>query len=434
VYAVLVVLGLGLLPGLAAAQAALDLCGCEGLAPTVPGNPNFHTNSSSSWPAGTTRVFVSPVYELRVPVPNDGILVFDSFNANNSSARDSRVVFTRPASNAPVQILVKGNVNIASGDLLRVDGGNGGTGNATVAGAGGDPNWGGAAGGDGAYRLGNLADDGGAGIGFGGGLGGRASDLRAAAGGEFSGSTVLNPVLGGSGGGGGFSNGDAADCTGGGGGASGGGLLIAANGSVTITGTLSANGGDGGAPGNADCASGGGGGSGGAIRIVTDTLTGSGRVEALGGAGGGATGADGAPGRLRFEALTNTFGANTSPPAARVRTPGALTTAANPAVFIQDIEGATVPELPQGFLNEIDIIVSAPGLVGFGLESRDVPAGTELEVSVKPNLGGDPILQRILLDAGDCQGGACTVRGSVLLTPGGYVFEARATFEVPVGG
>ncbi len=110
------------------------------------------------------------------------------------------------------------------------------------------------------------------------------------------GNPSLMPLIGGSGGGGS----DNPAC---GGGAGGGAILIAASGTVSVSGTISARGGAG-VPSANGCNgyNGGGGGSGGGIRLVAETLNGSGTIEATGGGG-----AAGGLGRIRIERVVNTF-------------------------------------------------------------------------------------------------------------------------------
>jgi hypothetical protein len=206
--------------------------------------------------------------------------------------------------------------------------------------------------------------------------------------------------------------------------------VIAANGTIAINGTLRANGGNGGFVGDQSCGRGGGGGSGGALRLLASTITGSGRIEALGGnpVWGGEAGGSG---RIRMESFVNTFGTNVSPAAPRLPSPGPVSNPVNPTVAITGIEGAPPPANPQGYRGQIDLIVSEPGPVQIDLRTTDVPAGTDVEVSVKPKLQDPPVVQRLTLAPGDCVSGVCTTGMSIDLNPGSYIVEARATFEAP---
>ena len=69
-------------------------------------------------------------------------------------------------------------------------------------------------------------------------------------------------------------------------------------------------------------------------------------------------------------------------------------------------------------------------LVFVDLETTGVPLGTNVEVTIKPHVGGVPLVATAPLEPPDCDSaGMCAVSVAVNLTPGGYVIEARATFE-----
>jgi len=108
------------------------------------------------------------------------------------------------------------------------------------------------------------------------------------------GNPALVPLLGGSGGGG--------TSAARGGGAGGGAILIACTGTLTINGTVRANGGNAYGRNIYGTSNDSGGGSGGGIRLVADTFTGSGVVEAQ---AGSETDAPGALGRVRMERVVN---------------------------------------------------------------------------------------------------------------------------------
>jgi hypothetical protein len=417
--------GLAGAPPPASAQG-IDVCGCAS-SPTSLGA--FRTNDPATWPPGTSFVNSSLDYIL-IPLPPDGVLVFDSFTVGLSNLNDNTYVyFANNAANTPVTLLVRGDFSISGGNFIAVDGSAGSSGTGTTSGVGGAPGPGGYGGGDGAFLAVNLASAGGAGFGPGGGLGGRPDPFREPQGGTLFSVPELRPLRGGSGGGGGYSAGGGS-CSGGGGGGGGGALVIAANGTITINGTLRANGGNGGFVGDTGCGRGGGGGSGGALRLLASTITGGGRIEALGGSpvwGGNA----GLSGRIRMESFVNTFGTNVVPPAPRLPSPGPVSNPVNPSVAITAIEGTPPPANPQGYRGQIDLIVSEPGPVQIDLRTTDVPAGTDVEVAVKPKLQDPPIVQRLTLAPGDCVSGVCTTGLSVDLNPGSYIVEARATFEAP---
>jgi hypothetical protein len=412
---------------LAAGAQGIDVCGCAS-SPTSLGA--FRTLDPATWPPGTTLSVGSPDI-ITIPLPPDGVLIFDSFEVQN--ARDNLVnavvQFARNPANTPVTLLVRGDVTVDGGDVLAVNGFNGVSATATTAGVGGAPGPGGYGGGDGAYLDVNLARNGGAGLGPGGGSGGVGTgSVAPPGGGTLFSVPELRPLRGGSGGGGGYSTG-AGNCSGGGGGGGAGALVLAANGTLTISGTIRANGGTGGGR-SSGCSSGGSGGSGGALRLLAGTITGGGRVEALGGAEGGVAN-NGLSGRIRMESFVNTFGTNVAPAAQRLPSPGPISNPVNPTVAITAIEGVAPPADPQGYRGQIDLIVAEPGPVQIDLRTTDVPAGTDVEVRVKPKLQDPPIVQRLTLAPGDCASGVCTAGMAVDLNPGSYIVEARATFEAP---
>jgi hypothetical protein len=208
-------------------------------------------------------------------------------------AAAATVTFINHPSRAPVVWLVSGNVDIEGTvslngqDLQNVP---------LLA----EPGPGGFRGGSGTYQSSPLAS---AGFGPGGGLqyinGYNSNDGGGGSYGTVSDSTgspygnpSLVPLLGGSGGAGRPIVGPTR-----GAGAGGGAILIVSGGTVTVAGTIHA---DGGAGSNDYYTSGGG--SGGGIRIVCDTLLGGGNLSAVGGGGSGHTGG---LGRIRLERVTN---------------------------------------------------------------------------------------------------------------------------------
>lgn len=435
-----VALAAALVGGEAGAQLSTDFCGCEG-SPNSLGD--FHSNDPATWPPGSQQVATGCSPILEIPLPEDGVLIFDSFTVGNmatsgcGTVQDATVRFAPNPANTPVTLLVRGNVTIESGDLLSVNGFAGSNGTTGSHGTGGRGGPGGFAGGDGAYQLSNLAADGGYGIGPGGGAGGTGNPRERSQGGVFFGVPGLRPLVGGSGGGGGHSASAASGCAGGGGGGGGGALLLAANGTVTVNGTISANGGGAGNRNGSGCSSNGSGGSGGAIRILASVLTGSGSITATGGGGGSGfggmdNGSAGGPGRIRLEAITNTFAVNgTNPVAVRAPAPGPLVNPITPTVSIVAIDGQATPLNPIGHRGLIDLVVPSPGPIQIDLESTDVPAGTDLEVTVRPKVGRPPIQDRVTLSPGACSGGVCQAAIVFDLDPGAYIVEARATFEAP---
>lgn len=414
-----------------------DFCGCAG-------SPNslgaFVSFDQATWPAGTVQrndFFGSCHDAIEVPLPPDGVVVFDSIDVNRTTSRgcNAHLTFSRNAANTPVTILVKGDVTIRNNGRITVNGFPGGAGTNGGAGQPGLGGLGGFAGGEGAYQIVNFANDGGSGVGPGGGIGGTVSPATFAAGGVFVGVPALRPLLGGSGGGGGRSSASSSGNAAGGGGGGGGALLIAANGTIDIQagGQILAEGGPGGDRQGVGTA--GGGGSGGAIRLIANRIQGGGQIFARGGAGiscCGFEGLAGGAGRIRMEAIFNTFAAdNTSPVAVRAPAPGPLVNPITPTVRITGIDGAATPADPIGFRNQVDMLVDAPGLIQVDLATSDVPVGTDVEVKVKPKVGGAPVSQLVTLVTGRCVSGACSADADFDLPAGAYIVEARATFQTP---
>jgi len=403
-------------------QAQLDICGCAG----APSSGDFDTADPTSYPPGTAF----DGYNLTVPLPDDGILIFDSFSVTTSEFGGAvNLLFGLNSANTPVTLLVKGDVTIAGSGIVTLDGQPGTQGSFGAAGIGGLGGPGGFRGGDGAFELVNLANDGGAGFGPGGGAAGTASPLAPGLDAVFVGAPDLRPPVGGSGGGGGASSDIADTCSGGGGGGGGGALLLAANGAITIDTTLNAQGGFGGfVPFSSTCASAGGNGAGGAIRMLANSISGTGFIRA-------------GTGAIRMEALTNTFpSSRTTPAATRIVAPGPLVNPLTPTVAFTAINGETVSvangELlsvaPQGVFGVVDVILPAPGVTTFNLATSGVPVGTTVEVTAKPRLGGGPTITSTTLASGSCNGaGDCLTAVAVDLAAGAYVVEALATFETP---
>lgn len=431
------VFGLVALVSAATAQAqTTDFCGCAG----SPSLGAFVSNDASTFPPGTVsslHYFTSYQPGIAIPLPPDGVLVFDSFVVNMypGENRYTRVLFRPNAANTPVTLLVKGDVTIYDNSQIWVGGWAGGTGSAGNAGGPGQGGPGGFAGGQGAFEVVNFAEIGGNGVGPGGGLGATIDPLAVAQGGTFIGVPELRPLLGGSGGGGGRSVAGTTNAAAGGGGGGGGAILIVANGTIDIRsgGSISATGGSGGNR-FTNPATAGAGGSGGAIRLLANRIQGAGNIYARGGGAGSTEATFGAnaglEGRIRMEALFDTFAAdNTDPLAVRAPAPGPLVNPITPTVRITGVDGAAAPPNPIGFQNAMDMVVEAPGVIQVDLATSDVPAGTDVAVTVKPKIGGLPTTQNVTLAS--CSAGACTAAASFDLGAGAYIVEARATFQTP---
>jgi hypothetical protein len=400
----------------------LDICGCG----TIPNLQPFDSRDPATHPPGT----VVSGTTVTLPVPPDGILRFSSFFAQN------HIRFATGETNAPVTILVSGDVTLSSATgccwSFDASGQNGTTGSTNAAGIGGRGGVGAFRGGDGASRLIYGLAIAGAGFGAGGGKGGEPGAAQCGGrGGQFFGAPDLLPLAGGAGGGGGCSVSDSCSA-GGGGGGGGGAFLIAANGTLTIRDySLLADGGGGGGPDNGSCASGGGGGSGGAIRLLASKFVQIGTVSLVArGAGGGHQAEPGSAGRIRLESLdASALSAfSTDPPAQRIVGPTPLANPVSPTVTITGVGGLAPPAVPQGTFGSIDVVVPVSGITPIDVATSGIPGGTTVQVTVKPRRGAHPFSENVPLAS--CNGaGHCQATATFNLPAGSYVVEARATLQ-----
>ncbi len=426
------------LPPTAGAQIP-DLCGCAG-SPESLGE--FDSSDDTTWPTIDGVVTSPSGSTITLPVPEDGVLVFDSFTADNTpSGSNATVVFRRTPTNAPIRLLVAGDFVLGGGDFIVLNGtaASAALGNPLTSRGGlGAP--GGFRGGDGAVLGLRGASHGGDGFGPGGGAaldpaGGRVSGE----GGTWVGAADLVPLIGGSGGGGGSSVDPNPDCVSAGGGGGGGALLVVANGRATLNGRIQANGGNAAAAAfnssrcSSSGAAGSGAGSGGAVRVVAGEIVGVGSITATGGAGFQG-GNPGGPGRIRLEsARLDNFTGSTNPDAVRPTSPGPVASPLDPSVTITRVADFDVPEPPAGWRGSnaaVDLLLPAPGPVVVELATSGVPSGTLVDVSVKPRTGGNARVESAVL-AGCSAAGDCTAAAGFDLDAGAYVVEAFATFALP---
>jgi hypothetical protein len=411
----------------------LDICGCK----NNPGNLGSFDSAQTSTYANLGVSTTITNQKLQIPLPADGVFVLSGLNlvtrANDSGLLN--VTFIKNPANTPVTVLVDGNVTIGSGVTLSVSGDSGTTGSTNNLGVGGNGGPGAGRGGDGAYYLINFAAIGGAGL-RGNPNGGAGATVLGTTGagtattGIFMATSDLLPLIGGGGGGGGASTlNSGSNCAGGGGGGGGGAILIAANGTVTINGTLKADGGDKGFA-SSTCASAGAGGSGGAIRILANTIAGTGSMSAIAGTLPNGSRPTASYGAIRLEALTNTFPVSgTDPLAARTPGPGPVFNVFNPTVAITSVGGQTVPANPQGVYGGVDVVLPVPGSTQVVFSTNGVPVGTTVNVTVKPKVGTGGDSQTATL--ANCANGTCIENVSFNLAAGSYFIEARATFATP---
>ncbi|MFI5366335.1 MAG: hypothetical protein ACHQ4J_12000 [Candidatus Binatia bacterium] len=245
---------------------------------------------------------------------------------------------------------------------------------------------------------------------------------------------TLIPLIGGSGGGGGAIN---ACGEGGGGGGGGGAILVASSGTITVTGTIAANGGAG-SPcvNNCNNAQTGAGGSGGGIRLVANAITGVGTISAAGGAVGTDTGgcnpannAVGGLGRIRLEGVNLTFAGTLGP--ANSGFPGPVNVANFPMVGIVSVNGVAAPAVPRGsFDAPADVTLSpvATNPVTVSLQASNVPVGTLIAVTLTPETGAATTVNSTPLSG---SAASSTATATVNLPTGISVVSAAATFAGP---
>lgn len=425
----LLIVGLIRPAGLTAGSAEFDLCGCANHPDSLGA---FDSKDPTTWPPGT-EISKAQNWRMYIPLPPGGVLIFDSFKAERWKAhRNCEIWFKPNAANTPVTILVAGDFSLKTSVHIAVYGMNGANGHHKINGRGGAGGPGGFRGGDGAYQDVNGQGAGGEGMGPAGGSPGTAAAFDKGGPGKFSGRPELLPLIGGSGGGGGASK-STGNCSGSGGGGGGGAILIAANGNITLERHAGINA-DGGHPGShvsdGKCATVGGPGGGGAIRLVAQNVTGGGYLVAR----GNREKSGGHPGVIRIETIEEDAldPHQSTPPAIRTNVIGPLVNPITQTVAITTVAGQAVPETLRGWQSGIDVIVPAPGVVKMQVVTAGIPAGTTVEVALKPKVGGAAIRNSAVLNASNCNPkGECTSFISFELPKGAYFAEATATFQTP---
>jgi hypothetical protein len=189
------------------------------------------------------------------------------------------------------------------------------------------------------------------------------------------GNVFLLPLVGGSGGTGGAV---------GSGGAGGGAIRISSNGSITLTGSVNA---DGGSAFNG-CQFDVYGGSGGAVHLQASLITITGSITARGGASFSQCGSGSAsPGRIRIDATSHTL--NTVNPVPLI---GPLITAPLPTVFplvrIVSVAGQTVSANPAGQVLLPDATVNTTNPVSIGIAASGIPPGTVVQLYILTDTAG----------------------------------------------
>lgn len=411
--------------------------------------------SAHAFDSGSTGAdgVLSPTVNTTVELPTSGILNYTTVNIPTGVT----VKFKRNVANTPAVILVSGNVTIAGTvDVSGTAASDSGAAGDGSLGDDGQPGMGGPGGFDGGRGGLKGSNSGGAGQGPGGGQGGglwpnwgpsggggagygtigamaKAVDYhsqdtsRGGARGTTYGSSILQPLIGGSGGGGGAAG---INFGGTGGGGGGGAILIASSGTVNVTGSILANGGKGGDYTGSEGAAAGGGGSGGAIRIVASTISGNGTINANGASRGTTPwdeyrGGGGGNGRVRLEAETFTRTSATSPTYS-FDVPGTVFLAGMPSLKIVSVAGVAVPEVPTGNA-DVTLPADTTNPVTVVFQASNVPAGNTVQLTVIPAYGLTTSAITPAL-AGTTQSSNASV--TVTLPAGPSVLQAQTTYTI----
>lgn len=344
--------------------------------------------------------------DTALQLPESGVFNFTTVNVQSGKV----LTFKKNERNTAVTILASGDVVIAGTINL-----NGMKGNYIIPGASGP---GGFTGGRGGVinQVGQRGEGPGGGLGaqpypneyYGAGCGGgggfvtsgatgASSVASGGAGGSSYGNERILPLVGGSGGGGG---GGTNIYSGGGGGGGGGAIVIASSTTISVTGSISANGGAG-TNGETQYYSyyyntyfsggGGGGGAGGAIRLIANSIGGNGSLNANGAAGGwgwNVAGGTGSAGRIRFEASTITRTVGTTP-ALSMGYADAVTPPDMPTLKITSIAGVAVPGIPKGDYVAPDVTLpyTVRNPVTILVQASNIPVGAQVTIKSNPAVG-----------------------------------------------
>jgi hypothetical protein len=273
------------------------------------------------------------------------------------------------------------------------------------------PGPGGYAGGVGGIYTDTFNDPFQPGAGPGGGTGGNSG--TAAGLGKFTGNPYLVPLIGGSGGTGGYDSYPPGVC-GGGGGAGGGGILIASSTSISVNGSITSNGGNGGLATNGNSFPGGIG-SGGAIRLVALFIQGNGTISA---------GPASAPGVVRLEAFQQNFTGTIPLGTTALATPASVITlpSGGPAtISVTSVAGVPIPANPTGSFSVPDGAINQSTPAAVVIQANNIPLGTVATLYIISENGPDITVQTSAL-AGTLA--SSTATASVTFPPGysrGYV-------------
>jgi len=223
------------------------------------------------------------------------------------------------------------------------------------------------------------------GVGGGGSFAGAGSSTPA---GPTYGNIQLAPLIGGSGASGGCvaSTITAPDASGGSGGGGGGAIRIVSTASISVTGKISALGGNGG--GGRSGGTYGGGGAGGAINLIAPAISGNGTIQAYGGSNSGGIG------YVTLNSANNTFTGSdavgdVTPTLRPLVAPPLPSPTTVPAVTINSVNGVSVPQPPQGAFQTPDVTINATTAVTINISAVAVPVGTVVQLNIQSELGPD---------------------------------------------
>lgn len=359
----------------------------------------------------------NPSADLEVVLPPNGVLNYTTVDIPAGVT----VTFKKNADNTPVFMLATGDVTVAG--TIDVAGKNATSTSNGIGGPGGfDGGYGGMANLPGGKGIGPGGGNPGISNGAaGGGFGSTGTNYDVAVGGVSYGTDNLLPLIGGSGGGGagwyyqGVQGGD--------GGGGGGAILIASSTSITVTGSIIANGG---VTLRYPNGKGGGGGSGGGIKLVANEISGNGNIIAIGGAGN-QSGAGGA-GRIRLETYVNNRTVSTNPPYT-YGLPTSVFPVSQPSLSITSIAGTPVPPNPTGAYNQLDMLLqsSTTNPVAVDVSASNIPVGTTVNVWVIPQYGNATSAAAILSGTDQSSTASASVN---LSTSYSNVVTAEATFTI----
>jgi len=225
-----------------------------------------------------------------------------------------------------------------------------------------------------------------------------------------------------------------------GGGGGGGAILIASSGTLRVTGSINAMGGDAGGTAGTGVGAYGAGGSGGAIRLMASTVAGNGTLSANGGcanynnarrqlcgADGGHNQYGGSEGRIRIEGESITYN-GTSQPAFVRGDVGPVFIANAPALRIASVGGQAVAAVPTG-TNDVSLPADTTAPVVVTFETTNVPVGNTVRLRVVP-VGGIP--SEAISPAITGTTAAGTAQVSVVLPQGSSTLQATTTYTVVV--